>query len=70
MENITMKERKTVFTNGCFGKHQSGHVDVLQWSDSLVKVMIGINGDNSGKIQSASRRINNTEGNFSNFFEV
>ena len=61
MEDIEKRLNKIVFTNGCFDILHRGHVEYLQKSKALGKLLVvGINSDESVKrLKGPSRPINN-----------
>ena len=57
-----MKQKKIVFTNGCFDVLHEGHVRLLEFCASLGEVVIGINSDKSvSKLKGPTRPINSAE---------
>jgi D-beta-D-heptose 7-phosphate kinase/D-beta-D-heptose 1-phosphate adenosyltransferase len=59
MENSLMKQKKLVFTNGCFDVIHIGHVKLLEFCATLGTVIVGINSDASvKKIKGQSRPVN------------
>lgn len=61
MEDIEKRINSIVFTNGCFDVLHRGHVEYLQKSKALGKLLVvGINSDESVKrLKGPSRPINN-----------
>lgn len=72
IEDITLfknfiKEKKTVFTNGCFDIIHKGHVELFKFCKSKGDIVIvGLNSDNSiKKLKGESRPVNNLEARIS-----
>ena len=62
-KNLKAKDKKIVFTNGCFDLIHSGHIQYLEEAKSLGDILIiGLNSDNSvKKIKGKGRPINTHE---------
>jgi D-beta-D-heptose 7-phosphate kinase/D-beta-D-heptose 1-phosphate adenosyltransferase len=52
---------EVVFTNGCFDILHRGHIELLKYSSSLGRVVVGLNSDASVKLLKGSGRPFNTE---------
>jgi rfaE bifunctional protein nucleotidyltransferase chain/domain len=52
---------EVVFTNGCFDILHRGHIELLKYSSSLGRVVVGLNSDASVKLLKGSSRPFNSE---------
>jgi len=50
------KEKKIIFTNGCFDIIHRGHIELLKFCKSLGYVIVGLNSDKSIKILKGNDR--------------
>ena len=47
MVNKNVRERKIVFTNGCFDLLHPGHLSLLEFASTFGEVVVGLNSDTS-----------------------
>lgn len=57
-----MTKKSTIFTNGCFDVLHRGHIELLEFCNSIGKVVVGLNSDTSvERLKGANRPINKQE---------
>jgi len=55
-----LQNKKLIFTNGCFDILHRGHIELLEFCNSLGEVTVGINSDRSvRKLKGTGRPLNN-----------